>query len=117
MPDPAIERRRERIVLAGDLPTPANPPSGCRFRTRCQKLLTLSEPEKQLCIDVDPALREMGGDQRSTCHYAEAVEVFQLEGRRRTPQAVPQDRRAGHAYRSRWSRSASSISIMVDAGS
>ncbi len=76
VPDPEKERERERIILRGDLPSPANPPSGCRFRTRCQRFLTLSEHEQQLCIEEDPALRRMAADQESACHYAEAVEVF-----------------------------------------
>ncbi|WP_345215732.1 ABC transporter ATP-binding protein [Georgenia halophila] len=76
IPDPEKERRRERIILRGDLPSPADPPSGCRFRTRCQKFLTLSDDERELCINDDPALRRTAEDQRSACHYAEAVEVF-----------------------------------------
>ncbi|WP_418605582.1 dipeptide ABC transporter ATP-binding protein [Georgenia sp. SUBG003] len=76
VPDPEKERRRERIILAGDLPSPADPPSGCRFRTRCQKFLTLGETERERCVGEDPALRQMGRDQRSACHYAEPVEVF-----------------------------------------
>ncbi|MFC7404980.1 dipeptide ABC transporter ATP-binding protein [Georgenia alba] len=76
VPDPEKERQRERIILRGDLPSPANPPSGCRFRTRCQKFLTLSESEQARCIDEQPDLRPMAKDQRSACHYAEAVDVF-----------------------------------------
>ncbi|GAA4288767.1 dipeptide ABC transporter ATP-binding protein [Georgenia daeguensis] len=76
VPDPELERKRERIILSGDLPSPANPPSGCRFRTRCQKFLTLSDDERSRCISEEPALRPMAHDQRSACHYAEAVEVF-----------------------------------------
>ncbi|MPV36935.1 ABC transporter ATP-binding protein [Georgenia subflava] len=76
IPDPALERKRERIILSGDLPSPANPPSGCRFRTRCPKFLTLSEGEQSRCISEDPPLYPMGTDQKSACHYAEAVEVF-----------------------------------------
>ena len=78
-PDPHKERGRQRIVLQGDLPSPANPPSGCRFRTRCQKFAgQLSEAERQLCIRESPDLisRTGGGDHVEACHYAEVVPVL-----------------------------------------
>ena len=56
IPDPRKERQRMRIVLEGDMPSPADPPSGCRFRTRCQKFATLDDERRRACIDVDPAL-------------------------------------------------------------
>jgi len=62
--------------LQGDLPSPANPPSGCRFRTRCQRFLTLTESEQQLCIDRYPPLIPMGPDHSAACHYAEPVAVI-----------------------------------------
>ncbi|MPZ89933.1 MAG: ATP-binding cassette domain-containing protein, partial [Nitriliruptorales bacterium] len=61
LPDPARERERERIVLTGDVPSPANPPSGCNFRTRCPEVF---EP----CPRVDPDLQDVGGGQRAACH-------------------------------------------------
>jgi peptide/nickel transport system ATP-binding protein len=76
IPDPEKERTRERIVLQGDLPSPADPPSGCRFRTRCQKFATLSDTERQLCIDQSPPLIPMGDDHAAACHYAEPVAVM-----------------------------------------
>jgi peptide/nickel transport system ATP-binding protein len=76
IPDPDKERSRERIVLQGDLPSPANPPSGCRFRTRCQRFLTLTDGERQLCIDRSPPLIPMGPDHSAACHYAEPVAVI-----------------------------------------
>ncbi len=72
IPDPEKERSRTRILLTGDLPSPANPPSGCRFRTRCQKFPTLTEAEQQRCItEVPPLLPVTEGDHTSACHYNE----------------------------------------------
>jgi peptide/nickel transport system ATP-binding protein len=73
LPDPRKERQRRRIVLQGDLPSPANPPSGCRFRTRCQKFAhELDDPARQRCISESPALlaRTGAADHLDACHYA-----------------------------------------------
>jgi peptide/nickel transport system ATP-binding protein len=77
IPDPRLERRRERIVLRGDVPNPANPPSGCRFRTRCWKFEQLSESDQRRCIEEPPPLYEVGGnpDHRAACHFASLREV------------------------------------------
>ena len=70
VPDPAAERRRRRVILTGDVPSPANPPAGCRFHTRCWLYEKLGKPEN--CRTIDPPLREVGGtDQKAACHYAE----------------------------------------------
>jgi peptide/nickel transport system ATP-binding protein len=67
IPDPEVEARRERILLTGDLPSPANPPSGCRFHTRC--------PFRQAtrCDDERPVLREVTPGRMVACHYAEEI--------------------------------------------
>ncbi|HEX6355669.1 ABC transporter ATP-binding protein [Actinophytocola sp.] len=57
---------RERIVLRGDLPSPANPPSGCRFRTRCP-IGPLANPDRTICAEVDPVATE--GDRSVACHF------------------------------------------------
>jgi oligopeptide/dipeptide ABC transporter ATP-binding protein len=63
IPDPRIERRRERILLQGDLPSPVNPPSGCRFRTRCWRA-------QQRCAEETPTLAtDVNGSQRAACFY------------------------------------------------
>jgi peptide/nickel transport system ATP-binding protein len=74
LPDPRKERARHRVVLEGDLPSPSNPPSGCRFRTRCQKFAgELNDSQRRLCIEESPALRPRtgGDDHLDACHYAE----------------------------------------------
>jgi peptide/nickel transport system ATP-binding protein len=76
MPDPRKERRRRRIVLEGDMPSPANPPSGCRFRTRCQKFAVLDEGRRRACLDIDPALGAITDDHAAACHYAEGLRVL-----------------------------------------
>ncbi|MEO3890270.1 ABC transporter ATP-binding protein [Nonomuraea sp. B5E05] len=76
LPDPVRERARDRIVLEGDLPSPANPPTGCRFRTRCPKFRAeLTGDERRLCVDVEPEVRPLGADQGAACHYAERRDV------------------------------------------
>jgi peptide/nickel transport system ATP-binding protein len=79
LPDPQKERARRRILLQGDPPSPANPPSGCRFRTRCPKFARqLSEAERQTCIQEQPPLlpRTGGTDHLDACHYAETIDVL-----------------------------------------
>jgi peptide/nickel transport system ATP-binding protein len=77
IPDPKLERQRERIVLRGDVPNPANPPSGCRFRTRCWKFEQLSESDQRRCIEEPPPLYDVPGGQghQASCHFAALREV------------------------------------------
>ena len=76
LPDPHRERARRRIVLEGDLPSPADPPSGCRFRTRCPLFATLSPDRAQRCIEEDPILVSQGADHGAACHYAQVKTVL-----------------------------------------
>jgi peptide/nickel transport system ATP-binding protein len=76
LPDPHRERERRRIVLEGDLPSPADPPSGCRFRTRCPLFATLSPDRAERCINEDPALVNQGADHGAACHYAQVKSVL-----------------------------------------
>ncbi|MDH4414904.1 MAG: ATP-binding cassette domain-containing protein [Rhizobium sp.] len=62
LPDPRAEKARSRIVLKGDVPSPMNPPSGCRFRTRCWKAT-------EVCERLEPALRQMADGQFAACHF------------------------------------------------
>jgi peptide/nickel transport system ATP-binding protein len=68
IPD-TVERTRERIVLGGDLPSPKNPPSGCRFRTRCP-IGPLVHPERTVCIEEPPPLAPTPSGQVAACHFA-----------------------------------------------
>jgi len=76
IPDPVKERQRERILVTGDLPSPANPPSGCRFRTRCFLHATLPEDKKRTCVEVEPPRQEQGTDHEAACHFAQARQVL-----------------------------------------
>jgi peptide/nickel transport system ATP-binding protein len=81
VPDPDLEDRRERILLAGDLPSPANPPAGCRFHTRCP----WAQPTR--CADERPALRQVGAS-RVACHWAEQIASGELRPHEVTAQVV-----------------------------
>jgi oligopeptide transport system ATP-binding protein len=61
IPDPVIERKRERIILTGDVPSPINPPSGCHFHTRCPYVM-------DVCKQIDPILSDQGEGHFVACH-------------------------------------------------
>jgi oligopeptide/dipeptide ABC transporter ATP-binding protein len=71
--EPGQRGKRKRIVLEGDVPSPANPPSGCRFRTRCWK----AQP---ICAEQEPALIDRGQGHPSACHFAEIVKPLAIAG-------------------------------------
>ena len=76
--EPGQRGRRQRIVLEGDVPSPANPPSGCRFRTRCWK----AQP---ICAEEEPALIDRGQGHPSACHFAEIVKPLDIVGQPAAP--------------------------------
>ncbi len=71
--DPDAREHKKRIMLTGDVPSPANPPSGCRFRTRCWK-------EQDICSTEEPQLIERGQGHPVACHFAEVVDIVGADG-------------------------------------
>ncbi len=87
VPDPTVEDQREQILLTGDLPSPSNPPSGCRFHTRCP----WRQPTR--CDDERPELRvvDIAGvspDHRVACHWAEQIAAGEVEAHEVDPELV-----------------------------
>jgi peptide/nickel transport system ATP-binding protein len=72
IPDPVVERQRESILLAGDLPSPANPPAACRFHTRCPFV----QPTR--CREDEPILRTLDGH-LVACHFAEQIRAGSIK--------------------------------------
>ena len=76
VPDPRKERARTRILLAGDVPSPVVPPSGCRFRTRCPMFAgRLTDGEREKCVNDIPELTDRGVGHPTACHYPDPMKV------------------------------------------
>jgi oligopeptide/dipeptide ABC transporter ATP-binding protein len=71
VPEPDPHHRKKRIILKGDIPSPANPPSGCRFHTRCWLREQLGRPER--CSSEEPQLRDVHAGQQVACHFSEEI--------------------------------------------
>jgi oligopeptide/dipeptide ABC transporter ATP-binding protein len=71
VPSPDPRSRKKRLVLAGDVPSPANPPSGCRFHTRCWLRERLGRPQN--CETEDPPFRDIGAGHTVACHWTEKI--------------------------------------------
>ncbi|HUG47363.1 MAG TPA: ABC transporter ATP-binding protein [Candidatus Limnocylindria bacterium] len=67
VPDPKTERRRRRIILTGEVPSPDAPPPGCRFHNRCWLYQKLDQPER--CLTEEPPLLTVVGDHQAACHF------------------------------------------------
>lgn len=90
VPDPEVEDSREQILLSGDLPSPANPPTGCRFHTRCpwrQETLCDTERPQLRAVEVPGAT----GHHRVACHFAEQIASGEVQRHEVAPEVVAQD--------------------------
>ncbi len=83
IPDPVVERQRDSILLAGDLPSPADPPKACRFHTRCPFV----QPTR--CREEVPPLRSLASGHLVACHWAEDIKEGRLKPREREPILEP----------------------------
>jgi oligopeptide/dipeptide ABC transporter ATP-binding protein len=79
IPDPDLARKRERIVLEGDVPSPINPPSGCRFHPRCRYAT-------EVCREVEPPLTDYGNGHLAACHHPLNVDAAALAAATAAPQ-------------------------------
>src|SRR5690349_7764470 len=87
IPDPDLARKRERIVLEGDVPSPINPPSGCRFHPRCRYAT-------QVCKEIEPPLTDYGNGHLAACHHPLNVDAATLAAATvapQTPRTAPED--------------------------
>jgi peptide/nickel transport system ATP-binding protein len=84
IPDPVVEKERVSILLAGDLPSPANPPAACRFHTRCPFI----QPTR--CRDDVPPLRKLSTGHEVACHWAEEIQAGRITPHEREPVLVEQ---------------------------
>ncbi len=91
IPDPAIQAGRRRIILRGEIPSPADPPTGCHFHTRCWLYQRLGEPER--CRTERPALIATGSEHEVACHFVDRIEgspeQLQALGRPAAPPTTP----------------------------
>jgi peptide/nickel transport system ATP-binding protein len=94
--DPATERRRQRVILRGDIPSPITPPSGCRFHTRCWLYEQLGRPDR--CRDEAPILQPVAPGRQTACHFHDQLHASpvgrvdtRLEVRRGHPTAADGD--------------------------
>ena len=76
IPDPKVERARQRIVLQGDLPNPAEPPDGCKFHPRCPLFAALSDDQQVRCTSEVPVLEAVGEDHHVACFFGQARDMF-----------------------------------------
>ena len=83
IPDPIVERERRPLLLQGDLPSPANPPTACRFHTRCPYV----QPTR--CRDERPELRDFGGGHTVACHFVEPILSGELKPHAQAPEWDP----------------------------
>jgi peptide/nickel transport system ATP-binding protein len=86
VPETDPRKRKKRIVLKGDVPSPVAPPSGCRFHTRCWLRERLGNPER--CVAEEPLLREIRPGQQAACHYSEEITPQTIEVVSRTADTV-----------------------------
>jgi oligopeptide transport system ATP-binding protein len=86
VPETDPRKRKKRIVLKGDVPSPVAPPSGCRFHTRCWLRERLGNPER--CVSEEPLLRDIRPGQQAACHYSEEITPQTIEVVSRTADAV-----------------------------
>ncbi len=78
IPDPELNRKRERMVVGGEPPNPISPPSGCRFHTRCPRAT-------EVCAKVEPPLAEYPGGHLAACHHPLNVSAAEISGATRSP--------------------------------